>query len=97
MVWIEHSRLIFLLGKRWQIWSLIAQEGISCGVWKMSDLSNVSSISEIFVVISLLWGPPSRAVQVVGAQGHHPSPTGTATESPLQLEVAVGPGQTVFS
>lgn len=40
----------------------------------MSDLYNVSSISEIFVIICLLWGASPLAVQVVGAQGHQSQP-----------------------
>lgn len=54
----------------------------------MSDLYNVSSISEIFVIICLLWGAPSPAVQVIGAQGHQSQPEWDCHREPS----AVGSG-----
>lgn len=54
----------------------------------MSDLCNVSSISEMFVIISLLWGAPSLAVQVVGAQGQQSQPDWDCHREPS----AVGSG-----
>lgn len=54
----------------------------------MSDLYNASSISVIFVIISLLWGAPSLAVQAVGAQGHQSQPDWDCHREPS----AVGSG-----
>ena len=73
--WIEHSRLVFLLGTGWQIWSFITLEGSFSGVsvWRMSDQDNVSSQKYLWLTNSL-WGLQSQLVKVVGAPGQQSQP-----------------------